>query len=128
MNSIQQPYLRKFVLVFFYDILIYSATLEQHLEHLHLVFNLLAKGQWKLKLSKCSFAQTKISYLGHIISSVGVSTDPTKLEAIAHWPTASVKELRSFLGLAGYYRRFVRHFGIISKPLTNLLKKHALFI
>jgi hypothetical protein len=80
-------------------------------------------------MSKCSFAQTKISYLGHIISQDGVGTDPSKLESIASWPTPnSVKELRSFLGLAGYYRRFVRHFGIISKPLTNLLKKHALFI
>ena len=86
-----------------------------------MVFELLARDQWTLKLSKCSFAQTKISYLGHVIR-----TDPSKIEAIANWPSPlSVKELRSFLGLAGYYRRFVRHFGIISKPLTNLLRKNT---
>ena len=97
--------------------------------HLRAVFELLSKDQWKLKMSKCSFAQTKISYLGHVISQAGVGTDPSKLESIASWPTpSSVKELRSFLELADYYRRFVRHFGIISKPLSNLLKKHTLFI
>jgi hypothetical protein len=82
-----------------------------------------------LKLSKCSFAQTQISYLGHIISSRGMGTDPVKLTAIANWPQpTSVKELRSFLGLAGYCHRFVHHFGLISKPLTNLLKKQTMFI
>lgn len=105
MNTTLHPYPRKFVLVFFDDILVYSATLEQHLEHLILVFDLFAKGQWKLKLSKCSFAQTQISYLGHVISSAEVSTDPAKLDAISNWPTpSSVKDLRSFLGMAGYYR------------------------
>lgn len=129
MNTTLHPYLRKFVIVFFDDILIYSATLSEHLEHLRLVFELLAKAHWKLKMTKCSFAQNKIAYLGHIISAEGVSTDPAKLEAISQWPSpVSVKDLRSFLGLAGYYRRFVRHFGILSKPLTNLLKKNSLFI
>jgi hypothetical protein len=119
----------KFVLVFFDDILIYSHTLEDHLQHLRYVFELLPQGQWKLKMSKCSFALTKIAYLGHIISVAGVETDPAKLASIAQWPTpTSIKELRSFLGLAGYYRRFVRHFRVISKPLTTLLKKHSLFI
>lgn len=75
-------------------------------------------------MSKCLFAQTSISYLGHVISAASVGTDQSKLDAIAKWPTSvSVKEFRSFLGLVGYYRRFVRHFGILSKPLTNLLKK-----
>jgi hypothetical protein len=129
MNTTLAPYLRKFVLVFFDDILIYSKSWAEHLTHIKLVFDLLLRDQWKIKLSKCAFAQRQISYLGHIISEQGVGTDPIKISAIANWPTpSSVKELRSFLGLAGYYRKFVRNFGIISKLLTELLKKNVLFV
>ena len=89
----------------------------------------LSRDHGKLKLSKFKFAQRSIAYLGHIISQHGVSTDPAKMQAITEWPTpSSAKDLRSFLGLAGYYRKLVRHFGIISPPLTNLLKKNTLFI
>lgn len=117
------PYLHQFVLVFFDDILIYSPTFEAHL------LELLAKDQWKLKLSKCSFVQRQIVYLGHVISEAGVGTDPSKITAIQQWPApTSIKELRGFLGLAGYYRKFVKHFSIIAKPLTTLLKKHSIFI
>ena len=129
MNTTLAPLLRKCVLVFFDDILVYSETLEDHWEHLKLVFQLLAKDQWAVKLSKCSFVQQQISYLGHIISSQGVATDPAKVEAVNSWPQpTSVKELRSFLGLAGYNRKFVRHFAVIAKPLTELLKKNVLFV
>jgi hypothetical protein len=93
-----------------------------------MVFELLAKDKWKVKLSKCAFAQREISYLGHVISEKGVGTDPNKVSAIASWPTPSTKQLRSFLGLAGYYIKFVRGFGVIRRPLTDLLKKNVLFV
>lgn len=129
MNHTLAPLLRKCVLVFFDDILIYSATLTDHVRHLQQVFELLDRAQWKVKMSKCSFAQNKVSYLGHVVSSQGVATDPTKVQAVADWPTPTcLKELRSFLGLAGYYRKFIRHFGVICKPLTVLLKKGSLFV
>lgn len=129
MNTTLAPLLRKCVLLFFDDILIYSSTFEEHLLHLSQVLELLAKDNWIVKLSKCSFAQQSITYLGHIISAEGISTDPAKVEAIRTWPQPeTVKELRSFLGLAGYYRKFVKHFAIITKPLTNLLRKQVLFV
>jgi hypothetical protein len=80
-------------------------------------------------MSKCSFAKREIAYLGHVISAQGGATYPSKVQAVTDWPTpANVKQLRSFLGLAGYYRKFVHHFGIISRPLTDLLKKNVLFV
>ena len=82
-----------------------------------------------MKLSKCSFAQTELVYLRHIISAQGVATDPSKVAIVQNWPTpSSAKEVRSFLGLAGYYRKFVQNFGAISKPLTSLLKKGVMFV
>lgn len=97
--------------------------------HLKQVFDWLRRDQWKLKQSKCSFAKQSISYLGHVISANGLSTDLAKVRVVADWPTpSSVKELRGFLGLAGYYQKFVRHFGIIAKPLTELLKKDQVFV
>jgi hypothetical protein len=114
---------------FFDDILIYSKSFEEHLLHLQKVLQLLLSDNWKVKLSKCEFAKTNTAYLGHIISEQGVSTYPSKIQAISSWavPT-SAKELRCFLGLAGFYRKFVKHFGIISRPLFDLLKKHTLFV
>ena len=109
--------------------MIYSQTFEDHVRHLQQVLQLLLRDQWKVKLSKCEFAQNQIAYLGHIISANGVAIDPAKITAIEHWkaPT-SAKELRSFLGLAGFYRKIMRHFGMISRPLFDLLKNHTLFV
>jgi hypothetical protein len=82
-----------------------------------------------LKLSKCKFAKQSISYLGHVITDNGVATNPEKITAVANWPSpASVREVRSFLGLAGYYRKFVRNFDLIAKPLIELLRKNTIFL
>jgi hypothetical protein len=81
-----------------------------------------------LKLSKCEFAKRSISYLGHVISGAGVATDPEKITAVSSWPTpTSTREVRSFLGLAGYYRKFIRNFCHLARPLTDLLRKHTIF-
>lgn len=114
--------------MFFDDILIYSTILEDHIVHLQQVLSLLEKDGWLLKLSKCSFAKQEISYLGHVISANGVATDPSKIQAIQTWPTPQdIKQLRSFLGLAGYYRKFVQHFTLLARPLMDLLKKGTIF-
>ena len=124
MNEVLAPFLRKFVMVFLDDILVYSPSLPTHISHLKQVLDRLRAHQLYLKISKCSFAQLQLDYLGHIISGAGVSTDPTKIAAMVSWPVPkSVTELRGFLGLTGYYRRFVKHYGLIAKPLTQLLRK-----
>ncbi|XP_016495999.2 putative mitochondrial protein AtMg00860 [Nicotiana tabacum] len=100
--------------------------MEDHVLHLRKVLSILRKEQLFAKLSNCSFGQPKVEYLGHIISGEGVSTNPSKIEAMANWPTPkSVKDLKGFLGLTDYYRRFVKSYGVISRPLTNLLKKNG---
>jgi hypothetical protein len=126
MNSIFAPYIRQFVLFFMDDILVYSKSLEEHLHHLKLVFSLLQQHQLYAKRSKCVFAVQQVEYLGHTISAAGVATDSDKTQVVLQWPTPStVTELRGFLGLTGYYRKFVQNYSIIAKPLTNLLKKKA---
>jgi hypothetical protein len=114
MNELFAPHLRKFILVFFDDILIYSQNLEYHANHLAIALKILHDNHMSVKLSKCIFASTKVEYLGHIITGSGVSTDPAKITAISSWPTPeSVTQLRGFLGLCGYYQRFVKDFGLI---------------
>lgn len=110
-------------MVFLDDILICTDTWEDHLQYVQQVLDLLRKHQFHLKQSKCTFAQSSLEYLGHIISDKGVSTDPSKISDMLSWPTPTAMiELRGFLGLIGYYRKFVRHYGIIARPLTNILR------
>jgi hypothetical protein len=129
MNASLAPVLRKFALVFFDDILIYNDSFQAHLSHLAVVLDILQRDHWQVKLSKCAFAQERNAYLGHVISGDGVATDDSKIQSISEWLTPTMlKELRGFLGLTGYYRKFIKHYAIICQPLSVLLKKGALFI
>ncbi|XP_038973404.1 uncharacterized protein LOC103699041 [Phoenix dactylifera] len=124
MNDLFRPYLRQFILVFFDDILVYSKSWEDHLTHLHLVLTILSSHQLFAKESKCHFGVQQVKYLGHIITEDGVSVDPDKVQAVVAWPTpTTAKEVRGFLGLAGYYRKFIRNFGTMAAPMTKLLTK-----
>jgi hypothetical protein len=129
MNLVFAHLLRKGVLVFMDDILIYSQTLPGHLELLQQVFQILRDNRFYIKLSKCAFAQTEVEYLGHNISGRGVATEASKIAAVEKWPRpTNLKELRGFLGLTGYYRKFIKHYGLISRPLFDLLKKNVPFV
>jgi hypothetical protein len=129
MNGVFREYLDKFVQVFIDDILIYSRMMEEHDEHLRLVLQCLREHKLYGKLSKCSFYQSRIHYLGHVISDEGITVDPAKVEAIMEWPApTNVTEVCSFMGLAGYYRRFVEGFSKIANPITELQKKNKKFV
>jgi hypothetical protein len=124
MNGVFREYLDKFVIVFLDDIIIYSKSEEEHEEHLRMVLQVLREHKLYAKLSKCIFYQKKIHYLGHIISTAWVEVDPKKIEAIRGWPTPkSVTEVRSFMGLSDYYRRFIKGFSRIPSPITSLQKE-----
>lgn len=123
MNLIFGPY-RRFILVFFDDVLVFSQTLEEHIQHLKTALQLLRENSLFVKLSKCAFAVPEVNYLGHILSTEGVSTDHSKVQDILQWPSPdSVTKFRGFLGLTGYYRRFVRNYGSICRPLYDVLKR-----
>jgi len=129
MNQVFHKYLDQFVVVFIDDILVYSATHEDHEEHLKIVLSILREKKLFAKLKKCEFWLKEVSFLGHIISKDGVAVDPRKIEVVTNWERPSnVNEIRSFLGFAGYYRRFVEGFSKLSGPLTALTKKNDRFI
>jgi hypothetical protein len=126
MNDIFRDHLRKFILVFFDDILVYSKTMADHIQHLRLVFELLCTHQLVAKESKGVFGTKQMEYLGHVITKEGVATDPQKVTTILQWPVpTTIKQLRSFLGLTGYYRKFVQGYRTICRPLTQLLQKDS---
>uniref|UniRef100_A0A1J3GIM6 RNA-directed DNA polymerase n=1 Tax=Noccaea caerulescens TaxID=107243 RepID=A0A1J3GIM6_NOCCA len=128
MNNVFREYLDKCVIVFIDDILIYSKSKEEHDWHLRVVLNKLREQKLYAKLSKCNFWQREIGFLGHVVSEGGVAVDPEKITAISDWPTPkNATEIRSFLGLASYYRKFVKGFASISKPLTRLTGKDVKF-
>ena len=129
MNAIFRPYPRRFIIVFFDDRLVYNASMAEHLNHLEITFQVLLTHQFVLKLSKCFFAQNQVEYLGHIVSSEGVKPVASKVEAILQWPIPhSIKAVRSFLGLAGFDRRFIRGYATIAAPLVHItIKAHFLW-
>ncbi|KAF5470761.1 hypothetical protein F2P56_011252 [Juglans regia] len=129
MNRIFRQYLGSFVVVFIDDISIYSRNDEEHKEHLRIVLKTLQEHQLYAKLSKYAFWLREVKFLGHVISSKGVVVDPPKIESVMEWqkPT-NAHEVLTFLGLAGYYRRFVEGFSKLFGPLTTLKKKNAMFV
>ena len=115
-------------MVFIDDILVYSRDEQEHEQHLKIVLHTLREKKLYAKLSKCDFWLKEVSFLGHIVSTEGIKVDPAKIEAVVNWkPPRSVTKVRIFLGLAGYYRRFVKGFSVIPSPLTKLLRKGVKF-
>ncbi|GKB71387.1 putative reverse transcriptase domain-containing protein [Tanacetum coccineum] len=124
MNRVCRPYLDNFVIVFIDDILIYSKTREEHIEHLRLVLGLLKKEKLYAKFSKCKLWLREVQFLGHVINGNGIHIDPSKIEAVKNWKAPRTPtDVRSFLGLDGYYRRFIENFSKIAKSLTILTRK-----
>lgn len=124
MNSIFRPYLRKYILVFFDDILISSPNWEMHLAHVRTTLEILRHHQFFYQGKKVCFGQQELKYLGHIVTYQGVKVDQEKIDTMVAWPRpTNISELWGFVGLTGYYRKFVQNYGIIAHPLTNLLKK-----
>ncbi|GJW77779.1 reverse transcriptase domain-containing protein [Tanacetum coccineum] len=129
MNRVCKPYLDKFVIVFIDDILIYSKSEEEHEVHLKTILDLLKTEMLYAKFSKCEFWLKEVQFLGHVVNRDGIHVDPSKVESVKNWKTPeSPTEIRSFLGLAGYYRRFIENFSKIAKPLTLLTQKNKAYV
>ncbi|KAF5808599.1 putative nucleotidyltransferase, Ribonuclease H [Helianthus annuus] len=129
MNRVCKPYLDKFVIVFIDDILIYSKNRADHEKHLRCILKLLHHEKLYAKFSKCEFWLREVQFLGHVVSERGIQVDPAKVEAVMNWQEPKTPtEIHSFLGLAGYYRRFIENFSRIAAPLTSLTKKKVKFV
>jgi len=129
MNKVFMQYLHKFVVVFIDDIPVFSKTKEKHVEHLRLVLQKHREHKLYAKRSKCEFWLEEVSFLGHVVSNGGNVVDPSKVKDVLNWkPPIDVSEIHSFLGLAGYYRRFIKGFSKLTKPMTALLQKNAKFV
>jgi len=125
MNDLLRPHLCRFVLVFFYDILIYSPNLQDHIVHLKTILAALQNKKFFVKLIKCSFASAKVNYLGYIVFAQEVHLDPNKARVIHKWPQPrSLTELQGFLGLTEFYKKFIKQYATLAAPLTDLLQHH----
>ncbi|GJX59943.1 putative reverse transcriptase domain-containing protein [Tanacetum coccineum] len=128
-NHVCKPYLDKFVIVFIDDILIYSHNKEEHENHQRIILELLKKEKLYAKFSKCGFWISTVQFLGHVIDNRGIHVDPAKIKAVKDWTSPiTPTEIRQFLGLADYYRRFIEGFWKIAKPLTELTQKNKKYI
>ena len=128
MHRVLQEYLDEFVIVFIDDILVYSKTEEQHREHLGIVLQSLREHRLFSKFSKCDFWHREVKFLGYVVTSEGIAVDPSKVEAVLNWQRPkSIFDIRSFLRLVGYYRRFIKDFSSIALPLTRLTRKGIKF-
>ena len=128
MNRVFQPYLDQFIVVFIDDILVYSKDEQEHEQHLRIVLHIMREKQLFAKLSKCDFWIKEVPFLGHIVSVEGIRVDLAKIEAIVSWKLPrNVTEVRCFLGLVGYYLRFVKGFSVLASSLTKLLRKWVKF-
>ncbi|XP_028556926.1 uncharacterized protein LOC110109044 [Dendrobium catenatum] len=126
MNEILKPFLGKFCIVYFDDILVYSSDRQQHLQHLKLIFEILKEQRLFVNLPKCELAMSQVKFLGFVISAEGIHMDPQKVAAIRDWPPPkSLFDIRSFHGLANFYRKFIRNFSIITAPITDCLKSKS---
>jgi hypothetical protein len=128
MNKVCMEYLDKFVVAFITDIIIFSKMEEEHEKHLRMVLEKLRSNQLYAKFSKCEFWLTEVTFLGLVLSTGGVSVDPSKVKDVLNWmPQTNASEIQSFIGLASYYHRFIKDFSKIAKPMTSLLEKNKDF-